>query len=311
MSKSMEDNLPDFDIYCFCMDDEAFSYLQTLTKKHIIPISYKTLDEYYPDLSAAKSNRSRVEYYFTCTSATCSYVLAHNSYLDMVTYLDADLCFFSSLEPIFDELSNASVGITDHKFYGIGNLYKKYGKFNVGWVTFINNPEGRKILEDYRKDCINWCYDHLEDGKFGDQKYLDYWEKKYSGVHIIQHIGANVGPWNIGKYSLDLDENGAILLNRQRLIFYHFASLKQLGDFTYTSNVSRYLTRMSKILNQHLYLPYVQQIKVYNNQLGVKRAEKCRNEIAGTGLFSKVKKATHKLRQFFYNDFIEIKQKGI
>ena len=308
MYDSLERNVPSFAIYCFCMDDESFKYIQEIKKEKIIPISFNQLEAHYPELKAAKLNRSIVEYYFTCSSAICSFVFDNYYDTDLLTYLDADLYFFSSPEPIYKELQHASIGIIGHKFSYLNKLlYEKHGKYNVGWISFKNDKSGRKCLEDWRIDCIKWCYDRLENGQFADQKYLDYWTEKYSGVHVIKHLGANLAPWNIGNYNIDINfKTKKVNVNNKNLIFYHFASLKQLDIYEYKTSISLYFTYLSKKLKNSIYLPYLVNIRKHNKELGLEFNIKNRIDNRYSGLIKKIKELSYTLRRFIFNDFIKI-----
>lgn len=306
LHESLEKNDPEFVLYCFCMDDESFNYLQNIKKKTIFPISYQKLESHFTNLNIAKTNRSRVEYYFTCSSAICSYILECYTEIEQITYLDADLYFFSSPDPIFLELKDASIGIIEHRFSFFAKKYEKYGKFNVGWVTFRNDFSGRKCLEDWRSDCLDWCYDRLENGKFADQKYLDYWPNNYSGVHIIKHLGANVAPWNVGRFSLKIDiKTKHIKVNDQSLIFYHFASFKQVDVKGYISNVSKYFVVLSGILRNNIYSHYLERISVYNDILCIKFNIKDRKEVEGSRYLNRIKQISRSFRQLLCKDYIE------
>jgi hypothetical protein len=225
----------------------------------------------------------------------------------MITKLDADLYFFSSPEPLFRELKNASVGIIEHGFSFFGKRYIKYGRFNVGWVSFRNDQPGRKCLEDWRKNCLEWCYDRLENGKFADQKYLDYWSDNYTGVHIIKHLGANLGPWNVGRFRLKIDPaTKQVKVNEQNLIFYHFASFKQVDTNSYITHVSKYFVSLSGVLRNDIYAPYLKSIRKHNEILGIEFNMKDRNEGTGFGIQNKLKKFSRNFRQFICRDNIEI-----
>lgn len=302
---SLEKNASDFIIYCFCMDNESYSYLNSINRKAIRLISYQQLEIHYPELQIAQSNRSRVEYYFTCSSAVCSYVFDCFPETEMITYLDADLYFFSSPEPIFQELSNSSIGIIEHRFSFFGKRYQKYGKYNVGWVSFRNDQSGRKCLEDWRKDCLEWCYDRLENGQFADQKYLDYWSDKYTGVHIIQHLGANLAPWNVGRYHLKIDPvSKQILVNNSPLIFYHFASFKQVNSTTYITNVSRYFVNLTGILRNEIYMSYLKNLKAYNKILNITYNVKNRTEYSSINYVIRLKQYTRNFKRIICHDSI-------
>jgi hypothetical protein len=306
LCESLDKHIDSYVIYCFCMDDESFQYMEKMVNKSIIPISYKQLEIQYPELLVAKSNRSIVEYYFTCSSAICSFIFDSYPETNLLTYLDADLYFFSSPIPIYQELQNASIGIIEHRFSFFGKKYEKYGKYNVGWVSFKNDQSGRKCLEEWRVDCLNWCYDLLEDGKFADQKYLDYWPKKYDGLHVIQHVGANVAPWNVGQYKIKLDlETNKVLVNNQDLIFYHFASFKQVDESTYITHVSQYLFNLSENLKNNIYLPYLVSIKKYNGEVGIKFIFRNRKDYSSQGLNKRLKDLSRRFRQLICNDYIK------
>jgi|SaaInlStandDraft_1057018.scaffolds.fasta_scaffold01383_6 hypothetical protein len=305
---SLDKYIDSYTVYCFCMDDESLQFIKKNKNKSIIPISFKQLEIYYPELKAAKLNRSLVEYYFTCSSAICSFVFKNYSDIELLTYLDADLYFFSSPEPIFKELKDYSIGIISHKFNFLGKLlYEKYGKYNVGWISFRNDQSGRKCLEDWRIDCLSWCYDRLENGQFADQKYLNYWPKMYSGVHTIRHIGANLAPWNVGRYNVNLNsKTKQVMVNNQNLIFYHFASLKQLDTNHYRTNISSYFTYLSNKLKLFIYIPYILNLRKCNKEIGVNFVVSGRVDYLHKGFIKKIKQLSLRLRWFIFRDRIKI-----
>ena len=186
-------------------------------------------------------------------------------------------------------------------------MYEKYGKYNVGWVSFRNNANGLKCLEDWRQDCVRWCYDKLEDGKFGDQKYLDSWPDKYAGIKVINNIGANVAPWNVGRYRLHRDSStNKITVNNYDLIFYHFAGFKQLDNENYITNVSRYFVSLKGILRNSIYLPYVKKLREYNNAIGQNILIKNRKEYLASDIMQLIKNISRNIRKNIYKDNIKI-----
>ena len=93
-----------FQLWILCMDDDTYHILSEmqLPQVHLIALTEFERDDKL--LLQAKANRSLIEYYFTCTPSLPIYILNHIPEVDLITYLDADLYFFSSIEPIYREL---------------------------------------------------------------------------------------------------------------------------------------------------------------------------------------------------------------
>jgi hypothetical protein len=118
-------------------------------------------------------------------------------------------------------------------------------------MTFKNNKNGLKVLNWWRSACNDWCYNRFEDGKFGDQKYLDDWTDRFESIHELQNIGGGVAPWNVQQYDLQ-NSNFSI-------IFYHFHDFKfieknkvDLGDYKLKTSV------INKVYNP--YIKHLDQI---------------------------------------------------
>ena len=57
---------------------------------------------------------------------------------------------------------------------------------------------GKKCLHEWMQQCLEWCFDRYEDGKFADQKYLDSWPEKFKNHLVIsKNLGVGIAPWNI------------------------------------------------------------------------------------------------------------------
>src|ERR1051325_9889605 len=89
---------------------------------------------------------------------------------------------------------------------------EKFGIYNVGWVSFRNDARGRLVLRWWRERCVDWCFDVVEDARFGDQKYLDDWPQRFEGVHVVQHQGANLAAWNVANH-LVTERDGVLFVD--------------------------------------------------------------------------------------------------
>ena len=190
-------------IFVFCFDNDALQFMQEKKLSNVYLVSIDELMLNLKELNDAKKNRSRTEFFYTCSPAICKYVLDNFDYVDLINYLDSDIFFFSSPLPIFKELESFSIGIIEHRFSPNAQKFIKYGKFNVGWISFRNDISGNTCLNEWYFDCIHWCYQRIEDERYADQKYLDSWPKKYKkNLCIIKNLGANLAIWNIKNYIL-------------------------------------------------------------------------------------------------------------
>ena len=86
-----------------------------------------------------------------------------------------------------------------------------------------------KCLDIWRKQCLDWCFYKNEEGKMGDQKYLDDWPNQYNSCHIIQNLGAGIAPWNYSQYKI-IQKDKFITINNVKLIFYHFHQFQILEN---------------------------------------------------------------------------------
>lgn len=231
MLRSLHRHCPEAIVYVLCMDELAESLLHGLALPGIRLLSLNAIED--DDLLAAKRDRTIAEYCWTLSSCLTWHVMHTQPDIPFITYLDADLLFYSSLQPIFDESAHASIVIIEHRF---SNRYVDRlinGRFCVEWVGFARDDQGLRCLSQWRDQCIDWCYYRLEDGKMGDQKYLDVWPSKFSQCHIIKAVGAGLGPWNYDAHLFGRGADGQILVDGVPLIFYHFHQFQILFDASY------------------------------------------------------------------------------
>ncbi len=213
----------DFYLWIICFDDLAYELLNKLNLEKVTLITLSQFED--EELLRIKPQRTRQEYCWTCTPSTALYVLNTEPHVDAITYLDADLMFFSSPEPIFAEAENASILLIEHRYLPEFDLSATHGIYNVQFMLFRRHSEGLQALSWWRERCIEWCFTRVEDNKFGDQKYLDDWPERFTGVHILRQLGAGVAPWNSAKYTLHRRED-KVYVESDVLIFYHFHALK-------------------------------------------------------------------------------------
>lgn len=230
--RSLEKHCENFHLYIFAFDSISYHLLKKLNFQKATIISLSEFED--EKLLEVKPTRSVAEYCWTSTSSTILYVL-ENFDVDNCTYIDADIYFYSSPKPIFDELGDKSILITEHRYSPQYNKELKAGKYCVQFVTFKKDDNGLKALKWWRDRCLEWCYARYEDGKFGDQLYLDDWTERFEGVHVMKHLGGGLAAWNVQQYFFKkVDEKifGKEIStgNEFEVIFYHFHYLKFFSD---------------------------------------------------------------------------------
>ena len=245
-------------LYVLALSDLCETTLRELALPNVEIIPLAKLEAAYPELVPLKQSRTAIEYYFTLSPFLPDYLFA-NTDADRVTYIDGDLYFFTSPRPVIDSFGEASVAITPHRFSFEFRNHLIYGRFNVAWITYRRNAEGLDCLNTYKTECTAWCFDRVEDGKFGDQKYLDAWPARYPKLKIIEHKGFNLAIWNVDNYMIRL-KNGVVTLDDDPLVFYHFASTQILPDGTVRVPVSARGGRSQMVLRDNVIRPYEQML---------------------------------------------------
>lgn len=306
--RSLELYCDNFHLYIFAFDDKSLTILEKLNLRHATIISLKDFEN--EELIRVKPTRTIAEYCWTCAASTIWYSI--NKFdLDHCTYLDVDLLFFSSPDLIYDEIGNSSIGITPHNFSPKYKSSEVYGKYCVQFTYFKNDTIGMEALNWWKNSCIEWCYAKMEDGKYGDQKYLDYFEKKFKNLCVISNIGAGVAPWNILSYNIRYETDTVLIVSKKkpekefRLVFYHYQGLKffEKGDDVIAEPS---ILKIPNLGLKYIYKPYINELILIRNQIGgdnvkPKRIIFKRNKIKSIGTLLKINLKSYRLiREIFY-----------
>jgi hypothetical protein len=212
----------DVTLTCCCFDERSKRILDALALPGLRAISLADLEAADPELLAVKPTRTPTEYCWTSTPALVRHVLDTRPEVDEVTYVDADLLFFSHPEPLFAEMGDASIGISPHRYAERYKAQEVNGIYCVQFNTFRRDERGLRALDWWRERCLEWCFYRLEDGKLGDQKYLDDWPERFAGVHVLEHKGGGLAPWNVPNYDIRPGGPAGVLVDEDPLVFFHY-----------------------------------------------------------------------------------------
>ena len=259
MYHSLRRHLGRIDIWVLCLDSEVKLKLEKMRLAGLRTLSLETLEANDPQLEPCRKNRSLVEYYFTCTPCLARHMMLRDPTVDWVIYLDADLYFFKSPASIIEEMNKGDVAIISHRFSESQKALEIYGKFNVGWVGFRNNPEGIRCASWWRDRCLEWCHDSPEDGKFGDQKYLDHFHEITNTTISIENPGANLAPWNLGNHDITF-RDGRVFVDECELVFFHFHDCKLAGERIFNIGLAKYGFVLNDVVRENIYIPYLRRL---------------------------------------------------
>lgn len=216
MHASMVTHCQDFELAALAMTDKARDVLAALALPGVRVLQLS--DVATPELMATQSGRTLAEFVWTCKSALINWLLPQG---DRLLYLDCDGFFFSTPTPLWDELGDADLGITPHRFPPRLKSYLVNGECNGGVIYARNTDNARRCIGEWAANCVDWCYLRYGEKWLADQKYLNEWPAKYS-AHHIRHVGVNCAPWNQECYSWGHGSDGRIYANNYPLIWYHF-----------------------------------------------------------------------------------------
>jgi len=250
-----------FMMHLHCFDDVTYRVLSEYNLPNVILYSKDKFE--IAEAISQKQNKKSYEYYWTYTPIVLEQVMGRLPENDIVVYMDTDMMFFASPQFIFDELEDKDVLIQPNNFSVKERWqFEPIGYYCTSFNVFRNNANSRKIISEWKQQCLEWCGSNFETGQFGDQKYMDYWRDKYQNVRETSVVGANVAPWNIHKYDVST-RAGKVFVNNNPLIYYHFHSFKMNFDnYDYMIEGDRdnhYDIRQDAIDN--IYRPYISENK--------------------------------------------------
>ena len=213
--------------YVLALDDFTYKFLTKKNFSNVIVCHLKNLEEKYADLKKVKYNRNLIEYYFTLSP-----------YLPIFFQTEFNLKKLN-----YNKVNNYSIILIKQRFK------KKYGIFNVGWISYnFLHRDTKKILNNWRIECTEWCHDRVEKNRYADQKYLDNWPNLSRDLITYEPKSTMISPW---------DSNTNILVkNFKNFYCYHFQGLKFSKKY-FISGIGLYYFNFNRRFVKKFYLKYI------------------------------------------------------
>jgi hypothetical protein len=239
-----------FMMHILGMDNQVVTYLHLNVCEPDEPVDslfhIGYLEDKRPEMARLRESRTWAEYCWTCASNFTEFLMAEYG-LPEITYLDADMMFFSDPEVIFDEIGERSIAVIPHRFMPEKKYLEVNGQFNVSWVTFKNDRAGRECLSIWAGRCRERCAAAIG---CGDQGYLDEWPAIYGhALCVIQNIGAGLAPWNLANYQL----TDGPKVDGVPVVFFH------AHEYLHGERLTNYELRPEDI--EFIYKPYIQAVE--------------------------------------------------
>lgn len=249
---------PNVELWILAFDKYTENILKKMKLKGVTVVSLPEFED--KELLAVKPSRHTIEYYWTSTPAWILYVMKLRPDVRHITYLDADLYFYSNSNDGVLGVGDRSLLVVEHRFPpGREGMEKISGRFNVAFNVFKNDEVGKTCLRRWRKQCLDWCSWKPEGGKLGDQMYLNEWPKLYGkNLVVSENVGVDAAPWNVSQYNIT-SKGSTIFVNKDRLVCYHFHQFQILGPNRF-SRVLGYT--LSKLVIKHIYEPYEKELEL-------------------------------------------------
>lgn len=238
--------------FIVCLDIDSYEFFRKIKKEEKLhPIFLEKTE--IGIIKKITKNRPYNEFCWTMKSISFDY-FSKNFECKWMIYLDSDSMVFSSINNHLDD--DYDLIITPHR--SKNNYFKlieeKVGKFNAGFIAIKNNYNGKKILNYWKKKCIESCITTPTANKYGDQKYFDEIEKKFKRVNNSPYIGINLAPWNL------CDRKGIINFDEEiKVVFYHMQGLKIYNKNIY--NIYSPNFKVSRKAYNIIYKPYLLLLK--------------------------------------------------
>jgi len=240
-------------MFILCIDDETYDICNRLNLEKAVIIKLEEIEN--EKLLAVKNSRRLNEYCWTLKPFFLKYVLTNYNEVEYAVYMDADICFFNDPSIIFTQHSDCSVLLSEHDFIEENSDVEKIcGKYNSGFIIFKRCKTSLNVLKWWRDKCLDWCFDSVSEGRFGDQKYVEQFDSLFEGVKTIKTPGVNIAPWNDDRYKFSLKDD-KVYVNENKLICYHFCGLRIINKDEFALLIG------SQLINNLIHDPYTFVIK--------------------------------------------------
>jgi glycosyltransferase involved in cell wall biosynthesis len=163
-----------------------------------------------------------------------------------ITYLDPDICVYSSLEPLDELAREHRLVLTPHNTVPLPDDGERpsqidillAGVYNLGYVSLGASEETDRLLGWWEERLLNDCRVDPLNGYFVDQRWFDLAPGLVSDRAIVREPQYNTAYWNI--HSRRFEHDGTrYTVDGQPLAFFHFSGFDPLSPEVLSRHQSR------------------------------------------------------------------------
>lgn len=122
-----------------------------------------------------------------------------------LVFIKQESMVVGSLQPVLDELGDASIGLTPHLLVPPTGADARErlqdvmlaGTFNGGVIAVNDTVESRRVMRWWESRLHDECAWDVVRGRHYEQRWLDLIPATFDDVAILRGPGLNVGHWNI------------------------------------------------------------------------------------------------------------------
>jgi len=275
LHSSLVKNSSPFHLWILCVDKLVEEQLKIIDLEYVTLIAVSEIET--EDLLRVKEERSRGEYCWTLTPFIFLFIFENHPEIQRLTYIDADLFFFRDPMILLNEFEefDRDILITEHAYAPEYDQTNIAGRFCVQFLACKNTLSSKTILRWWGDKCLAWCSSRLENGKLGDQKYLDLWPVLFPDkIWILQQKENTLAPWNVKYFYNYLDESFQpvffhfhtfkIISKKKALLYIHYNIGKKARKL-YISYINTLKTNLSLMYKNQLAIPTLKLSKKQNN----------------------------------------------
>jgi len=153
---------------------------------------------------------------------------------DRAIYLDPDICVYRPLAEVEALLDAGASGVlTPHIMRPLEDGGQpddhdilQSGVYNLGFAAMTRQQEALDFIAWWGRRLQFQCYSDVGNNLFTDQRWCDFAPSFMEKLALLRHPGYNVAYWNLAHRQITAGPGGAMLVNGEPLVFFHYSGLR-------------------------------------------------------------------------------------